>query len=103
MKVGPSSVSVRRMRASRVSRAIDSPARELRRSLMKSMLVEASQSARPYLLSTARISVQRLTLRYRCGIERTLITGQSQKAEAQNAKTEEQAQDQDYQQEREQD
>src|SRR5687767_7147479 len=62
------------MRASRVSRAIVSPSRELRRSLTKSMFDPASQSARPYLLSTARISVQRLTLRYRCGMERTLIT-----------------------------
>ena len=65
MNVGPSSVSVRRMRASRVSRAMTSPSRELRRSLTNSMFVWASQSARPYLLRTARISVQRLTLRYR--------------------------------------
>ena len=63
MNVGPSSVSVRRMRASRVKRAIASPSRELSRSLMNSIFVGASQSARPYLLSTARISVQRLTLR----------------------------------------
>src|SRR5262245_46773583 len=74
MKVGPRSVSVRRMRASRVRRAIASPARELRRSLAKSMFVWASQSARPYLLSVATISVPRFTLRYRCGMARTLIT-----------------------------
>ena len=63
IKVGPSSVRAIRIRAPVESRASTSPSAARKRSLIKSIWVRLSQSASPYLLRTARISVQRRRFR----------------------------------------